>query len=112
MRGRIINGKIDMSRAAVYSESGVLVNQLVRYTIDQGMGGLEYFLGLPGTVGGAVYINASYPKASVSLGNALLSAKVLTSYGDIREVSNSYFLFAFDSSYLQKTQEILLSAVF
>lgn len=40
--------------------SGVLINQLVRFAIEQGLAGLEGFLGLPGTVGGAVSVNAHW----------------------------------------------------
>jgi UDP-N-acetylmuramate dehydrogenase len=35
-------------------DSGVLFNTLVRFTIEEGLSGLEEFIGLPGTVGGAI----------------------------------------------------------
>src|SRR3989344_443614 len=38
MSGRIKNQKIDVSRALVSAESGVIMNQFVRFTIDQGFG--------------------------------------------------------------------------
>ncbi len=112
MKGRIIRGQIDMSGAAVYTESGVLTNQLVRYAAEQGFGGLEHFLGLPGTIGGALFVNANYPKNNAMLGDALTSAKILTREGEVQDVTGSYLQFSPDSSYLQTSGEILLSAVF
>lgn len=112
MSGRIKNQKIDVSRALVYAESGVIMNQLVRFTIDQGLEGLEYQLGLPGTVGGAVYMNSNYPRKSAYVGDFIYRAKLLSSDGQVKEVDNTYFNFAYDYSVLQETGEIVLSVIF
>jgi UDP-N-acetylmuramate dehydrogenase len=42
----------------LWAEAGVRLENLVRYTIEEGLGGLELFKGIPGTVGGAVAMNA------------------------------------------------------
>lgn len=112
MAGKIRNRKIDLDKALVLAESGVIMNQLVRFTIDNGLGGLEYQLGLPGTVGGGVYMNSNFPKKSVYVGDCLYQAKLLTKEGEIKDVDNNYFHFAYDKSILQETGEILLSATF
>lgn len=41
-------------------ESGVTTNRLVRFCLNEGLDGLETFLGLPGTVGGAIFGNSHY----------------------------------------------------
>lgn len=112
MSGRIKNQKIDVSRALVSAESGVIMNQFVRFTIDQGFGGLEYQLGLPGTVGGAVYMNSNYPRKGAYVGDFVYRAKLLIADGVVKEVDNSYFHFAYDYSTLQETGEIVLSVIF
>ncbi len=112
MSGRIKNQKIDVDRAFVFAESGVIMNQLVRFTIEQGLGGLEYQLGLPGTVGGGVCMNSNFPRKGVYVGDCVFKAKLITSDGEIKEVDNAYFRFAYDMSILQETKEILLSVVF
>ncbi len=112
MSGKIVKGEIDMSRALVYAESGVIMNQLVRFTIEQGLGGLEYQLGLPGTVGGAIFMNSNFPRKGVYVGDCLFKARLLGKDGQIKEVDQSYFRFAYDKSILQQTGEILLSVVF
>lgn len=63
-------------------ESGVLTNQLVRYTLDEGLSGLEPFLGQPGTVGGAVCTDAKLRQAYFR--DQIIEAKILTYAGDIR----------------------------
>src|SRR5581483_1965547 len=100
MSGKIKNQKIDMSNALVFAESGVIMSQLVRFVIDAGLGGLEYQMGLPGTVGGAY------------VGDCLFKARILSPDGTIKDVDQSYFHFAYDKSILQQTGEILISAVF
>lgn len=110
--GKIKNKKIDVDRAFVYAEGGVLMNQLVRFTIDQGFSGLEYQLGLPGTVGGAVCMNSNFPLKGQYAGDCLYSAKVITKEGIVKDVDYSYFRFAYDHSVLQETSEILLSIIF
>lgn len=51
---------LNIQKVLVEVGSGVLINQLVRFTIEEGLSGLEGFLGLPGTIGGAVTVNAHW----------------------------------------------------
>lgn len=104
--------RIDVDKAFVYAEAGVLMNQLVRFTIDQGFSGLEYQLGLPGTVGGAICMNSNFPLKGQYVGDAVYSAKIMTKDGVIKDVDRSYFRFAYDKSILQETSEIILSVIF
>lgn len=40
------------------ADAGVSLRRLVRWSVDAGIGGLEYLYGIPGTVGGAIANNA------------------------------------------------------
>src|SRR5882672_4051655 len=51
MKGTIKKNEIGFEHMKVYAQAGALMNQLVRFTIEEGLSGLEYQLGLPGTVG-------------------------------------------------------------
>ena len=110
--GKVKNQKIDVDRAFVFAESGVIMNQLVRFAIEQGFSGLEYQLGLPGTVGGAIYMNSNFPRKGAYVGDCVYSAKLVTKTGEVKEVDNFYFHFAYDKSILQETSEVVLSVVF
>src|SRR3989304_7299209 len=114
-----IKGIIDKRRkgiksAQVWCASGTLMNQLARFTIDQGLGGLEFLLSVPGTVGGGLKINAHYEvDKGEFLGNRLVSAVLFNpKNGEEKSVDAKYFEFGYDKSKIQKTGEIVLEALF
>jgi UDP-N-acetylmuramate dehydrogenase len=92
--------------------SGYSMTRLVKDTIDQGLCGFEYFLGLPGTLGGALYMNSKWTKPLSCVGDNLISAEIIDKNGKIKNVDKTYFQFAYDFSILQKTKELLLTATF
>lgn len=96
----------------VEADGGVPVNRLVRFTVDEGLKGLEMQLGLPGTVGGAVYMNSKWTKPEGYVGDAVYQARILTPAGEALVVDQKYFQFAYDTSIIQKTGDIVLSVVF
>lgn len=109
-KGEVKDQRSKISQALVEADSGAFLNRLVRFTLDEGLAGLESFLGIPGTVGGGIYINAHYQDQF--LGDYLFKAKILNPQGEISEVNQAYFHFGYDQCILQKTGEILLSAIF
>lgn len=101
-----------MDQVLVYAESGVIVNQLVRYTIEEGLEGLEYQLGLPGTVGGAISTNAKYKPKYLLLNKALQSVTIIGKDGEIQTFSNELPHFVYTDEIWEETEDIILSAVF
>lgn len=96
----------------VEADAGVIFNQLVRFTLEEGLSGLEMHLGLPGTVGGAMYMNSKWTKPVGYVGDVVYQATIITSDGQQKTVPHSYFQFAYDYSSLQKTHEVVVSIVF
>lgn len=92
--------------------SGYPVGRLINETVDAGYTGFEYHLGLPGTVGGALYMNSKWTKPKTYFGDNLISANLIDKNGSVRTVDRKYFQFSYDFSIIQKTGEILLDAVF
>lgn len=92
--------------------SGYPVSKLVKETTEQGFSGFEYHFGLPGTVGGALYMNSKWTRPLNYFGDSLISAEIIGEAGEVRHVDRDYFEFGYDSSILQKTKEIVLDAVF
>jgi UDP-N-acetylmuramate dehydrogenase len=91
-------------------DSGVFVNRLVRYALDDGLAGLEYFLGQPGAVGGALWINAHNMKAGKKyFGDHVVEAELLDKKGQVSKVARSYFKFGYDQSEIQDTGDIVLN---
>lgn len=110
------NNKTDkslkMKSVFLEADSGVGTNRLVRFSLDQGFSGLEAFLGQPGTVGGAIYINAHNMKMQKFIGDCVFSVKLLDSDGKIKDVDNNYMKFGYDESLIQKTKETVISCIF
>lgn len=111
-RGQVKKQQSEVKKVYVSAAAGVLINRLVRFCLDKNLAGLENFLGQPGTVGGALYINAHNMSVGDLVGNHLFQAEILTLSGKVKTVSRDYFDFGYDQSRLQTSREILLSAVF
>ncbi|MFZ5535424.1 MAG: UDP-N-acetylmuramate dehydrogenase [Patescibacteria group bacterium] len=96
----------------VEADAGVSMNKLVRFTIEEGLSGLEMQLGLPGSVGGATFMNSKWTKPVGYVGDVVYQAELLTPEGERKIVSRDYFDFAYDYSALQKTGDIVVSVTF
>ena len=108
--GGVDRGKLDLKEAIVQADSGVPANLLIRYTLDQGLSGLEDMLGLPGTVGGAVYNNSHH--LGKLFGDHILEVDVLDLEGKIKKYGQKELKFDYDYSIFHKTKETVLTAYF
>lgn len=108
--GGVEKGKLDLKEAIVQADSGVPANLLIRYTLDQGLAGLEDLLGLPGTVGGAVYNNSHH--LGNLFGNHIIEVEAVDAEGKIKKYLQSDLQFDYDYSIFHKTKETILSATF
>lgn len=111
IKGRYRAGR-KVGSVYVEGDSGVVFNKLVRFTVEEGLGGLEAHLGLPGTVGGAICMNSKWTKPVSYVGDAVYQATILTPQNETKIVDRSFFRFAYDTSVIQKTKDIVLRVVF
>ena len=58
--------KIEITEECIYCGAAVSLTYLARQTAEQGLSGLEYLSGIPGTVGGAIYGNAGVKNYDIS----------------------------------------------
>lgn len=114
VRNKYIYKKIEIKNNDIFLKisSGYPVTKLAKELATEGYEGLEYHFGLPGTIGGALYMNSKWTKPHMYVGDNLVSATLLDQTGKEKIVSKSYFDFAYDQSTLQKSKEIVLEAVF
>ena len=94
----------------VRAGAGLTINGLVRWLVGQGLAGLEAWAGTPGTVGGALHGNAHFK--GVNIGDLVRDVRVLDRRGDLRTLPAAEMAFGYDSSRLQTSGEIAVSAVF
>lgn len=111
MKGKYSQGE-PTGTVYVEADSGVIFNSFVRWSIEEGYKGIEMHLGLPGSVGGAVYMNSKWTNPPGAVGDVVHQAQLLKTDGEIVTVTKDYFKFAYDSSILQETKEIILSVTF
>ena len=62
-------------RGGIRAGAAVALPQLARHAAERGLGGLEFYVGIPGTVGGAVAMNAGF--FGTETAQVLISAVVL-----------------------------------
>ena len=92
----IINNKIIVG-------AGYPLNKLALRVSRLGFTGMEFATGIPGTIGGAVYMNAGAYKSD--MGYILTSIKVLTPDYKIKVMKNEELDFHYRSSFLQKNKD-------
>jgi len=92
--------------------SGYPFSQIVRETIARGYAGFEYHLGLPGSLGGAVYMNSKWTKPLTAVGDNLLRIFLVDKKGRVMEKPKTYLRLSYGYSYLQDDGSLLLEAVF
>ena len=94
----------------VRAGAGLTINGLVRWLVGQGLAGLEAWAGTPGTVGGALHGNAHFK--GVNIGDLVREVRVLDRRGELHTLTAAEMAFGYDSSRLQTSGEIAVSAVF
>lgn len=93
----------------VRAECGVSLTALSGKAAARGLSGLEFAYGIPGTVGGAVYMNAGAYGAEIS--DILVSSEYLRD-GAILSREKHEHEFSYRSGIYRKTGELILSATF
>ena len=103
--------KLDSISGSVEALAGESLPSLARRTAKEGLHGLEWAVGIPGTVGGAVTMNAG--AAGNSISEKIQSIDVLSiPKGKIFKLNCKDLDFKYRESLLQKEELVLLSARF
>lgn len=101
--------KLEISGNKIYAESGVMLGHLVKESMKQHLSGLESMIGVPGTLGGALIMNAGAFGGEIS--NCLINVKVMTISGNIKQYDAGDIDFSYRHSTF-KENEIIISANF
>ncbi len=113
-RGLIIKSEVrgidTLKEGAFEAFSGTALSDMVEFAAAEGLSGLEFAAGIPGTVGGAVFGNAG--AFGRSIGDVLEEAVLLDAQGQEFLADNTYFEFGYRHSSLKRRHLTLLKAVF
>jgi len=103
----------------VWAESGAVVYpDLIETAVSAGLSGLEHYVGIPSTVGGALWQNLHFlspPPArerTMFIEEVVHRADILTEAGKRRTVGVDYFNFGYDQSILHHRDDVVLAATF
>lgn len=91
-------------------EAGASIILVSNKAAQAGLSGLEFACGIPGTVGGAVTMNAGCYGSEIS--NVLVSAIILDEDGNIRKVTKDDLKMEYRHTIISDNSYILLSATF
>lgn len=100
--------KISFKGNCLEAGSGALLNKVILSGKQKGLSGMEYLTGIPGTVGGALAMNAGIPKRCI--GDLVRDVRVMDRSGKIKALPKRKIKFSYRSSGLDKY--IILSARF
>ena len=103
----------DISSTSVFVQAGAGVpfEKLIIFCLENNLIGLEEFSGIPGTVGGSVFINIHY--FEFLLDQFLVSAQIIHKItGEVLTVDRTWFNFGYNTSALHDQPYYLVTATF
>ena len=93
----------------VTAQSGAMLSFMGKAIMRNNLTGFEFAAGIPGTLGGAIAMNAGAYGGEMK--DIVKSVRLIDSQGNIVELSNEEMQFAYRKSILSKEEYIVLSAV-
>lgn len=99
--------KIEINSEEVYVESGAMLSTISKAFTREGLEGFEFAAGIPGTVGGAISMNAGSYGGEMK--DIVTSVEVLDTDGNIINLSNEDMKFSYRRSLLTDEDYIVLS---
>lgn len=90
--------------------AGVTMTRAAVFAANHGLSGMEFSHGIPGTVGGGVYMNAGAYGGEIR--DICESVDVMDFDGNLRTLTNEQMQFSYRHSLLEETGGIVVSAVF
>lgn len=94
----------------IEAEAGAKLIDVTHVARYHSLTGFEFACGIPGSIGGAVYMNAGAYGGEIA--HILQSCKVLTSEGEIKTLTAEELAFGYRHSKIQETGDVVISAKF
>jgi UDP-N-acetylmuramate dehydrogenase len=114
IRGLVLSlskmNKISVTGSTVIAEAGSRIIDVSRKALEHSLSGLEFACGIPGTTGGALYMNAGAYGGQIS--DVLQKTLVLTEEGSILELGQEELVLSYRKSIIAEKKFIVLKAEF
>ena len=105
-----LDGMEDLGGNKIRVMAGVTMSRAAVFAANLGLSGLEFAHGIPGSVGGGVYMNAGAYGGEIC--QVCESVEVMGRNGEIRRLSNAEVQFSYRHSVLEESDDIVISADF
>ena len=105
-----LDGMEQLDETRIRVMAGVTMSRAAVFAANLGLSGLEFAHGIPGTVGGGVYMNAGAYGGEI--GQVCTRVEVMDREGNIRILSGEEMRFSYRHSILEETGDIVVSADF
>ncbi|WEV45701.1 UDP-N-acetylmuramate dehydrogenase [Streptococcaceae bacterium ESL0687] len=102
--------QVEIDGYVIKAQAGAILTEVTNFALDNSLTGFEFACGIPGSIGGAVFMNAGAYGGEIS--NILASCKVMTKEGQIITIAGEDMNFAYRHTILQDKGYICLSAKF
>lgn len=113
-RGVVLSTKkltrMTCKETVVVAEAGVSLKDAANYALQKGLSGLEFACGIPGSVGGAVFMNAGAYGGEIK--NIVECVEAVNAVGEVRTFSTEECEFGTRKSLFQNTDWVILSVHF
>lgn len=102
----------------LWTESGAVVKDLIQESVARGWSGLEHYVGIPSTVGGAVWQNLHFlspapeRERTMYIAEVFDSCEILSEEGERKTVDAGYVNFGYDDTVFHHRRDIVLTATF
>lgn len=114
VRGIVLNfaklDKVEVNDQELYAQSGALIKEVSKIAASHQLSGLEFSCGIPGSIGGAMAMNAGAYGGEIN--DVIKSCKVLTKDGDILTLSKEELKLGYRKSIIADAGYYALSSVF
>ena len=105
-----LGGMEKVNETSIRVMAGVTMTRAAVFAANQGLSGMEFAHGIPGTVGGGVYMNAGAYGGEIC--QVCTAVEVMDFDGNIRRLTNAEMGFSYRHSILEEESGIVLSAEF
>jgi len=91
---------------------------LIVATVDRGLGGLHHYVGIPSTVGGAIWQNLHFlspppeRERTCFIAEVVESCELVSRAGEVRVVNRDELRFGYDYSLLHETRDVVVTTTF
>ncbi|MGZ8491767.1 MAG: UDP-N-acetylmuramate dehydrogenase [Gemmatirosa sp.] len=105
-------------RCLLWAESGAIMQDLVLDSVERAWSGLEHYIGIPSTVGGAIWQNLHFlspapeRERTMFIAEAFDSCEILSEEGERKTVDADYVQFGYDDTIFHHRRDVVLSATF